>query len=128
MNDHPTKTRPNKGTPKQVSPRKGPCSVPFARSFLAALLFLNLSVAARAESLKQNPDFSSYDVPLYEQITNRIKAKVLSRLGDGRSTRDRYFIIPFAYQNRGNDPRYSHSFLSVIRILPDDKQTKLTRS
>jgi hypothetical protein len=39
---------------------------------------------------------------------------------------DRYFIIPFAYENKGNDPAFSHSFMSVIRVLADDKQAKLT--
>lgn len=57
---------------------------------------------------------------------DRIKAKVSDRLGGGKSTHDRYFIIPFAYQNRGNDPAFSHSFISVIRVFADDKQTKLT--
>ncbi len=89
---------------------------------LAYVLFLGLSCIALAEEL----DFSSYDVPLYEQITNRIKAKVLARLGEGRNTQDRYFIIPFAYENKGNDPEFSHSFMSVIRVLADDKQSKLT--
>jgi hypothetical protein len=45
-------------------------------------------------------------VPLYEQITNRIKAKVMARLGDEPNTRDRYFIIPFAYENKENDPSF----------------------
>ena len=40
--------------------------------------------------------------------------------------RDRYFIIPFAYQDRGNHPEHSHSFLSVVRVFADDKQPKLT--
>ncbi|MBA3609604.1 MAG: hypothetical protein H0W43_14045, partial [Chthoniobacterales bacterium] len=57
-------------------------------------------------------DFSNYDLPLYGQIVERIKAKVLDRLGEGPNMRDRYFIIPFAYQNRGNDPAFSHSFIS----------------
>ena len=96
------KTKPNKDMPNQAPARTGPRSVSFTGTFLAAILFLSLSLAARADSPKQNLDFSNYDVPLYEQITNRIKAKILARLGDGRSTRDRYFIIPFAYQNKGN--------------------------
>jgi hypothetical protein len=65
-------------------------------------------------------------VPLYEQIVNRIKAKISNRLGEGRNTRDRYFIIPFAYENDGNDPEFSHSFMSVIRVFADDKQPRLT--
>ena len=35
-----------------------------------------------------------------EQIVNRIKAKVAARLGEGVNTQDRYFIVPFAYQNK----------------------------
>ncbi|MGV3531364.1 MAG: hypothetical protein ACO1QR_03270 [Chthoniobacteraceae bacterium] len=72
------------------------------------------------------PDFSNYDVPLHEQITNRIKSKVAARIGEGRNLHDRYFIIPFAYENRGNDPRFSHTFISVIRVLADNRQTRLT--
>jgi hypothetical protein len=71
-------------------------------------------------------DFSNYDVPLNTQIVDRIKARVSVRLGEGSNTRDRYFIIPFAYEDRGNHPEHSHSFLSVIRVLADDKQPKLT--
>lgn len=90
------------------------------------LLLLSLVVAAPAAESRPNPDFSNYDVPLYEQITNQIKAKVMARLGEGTNTHDRFFIIPFAYENDGNDPELSHSFQSVIRVLADDKQPKLT--
>jgi hypothetical protein len=93
---------------------------------LTCLLLLGLAAIAEAAELKPNPDFSNYDVPLQEQITNHIKDKVMARLGEGRNTHDRYFIIPFAYENDGNDPEYSHSFLSVIRVLADDQQPKLT--
>lgn len=71
-------------------------------------------------------DFSKYDVPLYTQIVDRIKTKIAARLGEGTLTRERYFIIPFAYQDRGNHPEFSHSFISVIRVFPDNKQPKLT--
>ena len=54
-----------------------------------------------------------------------MKAKVSARLGEGSNTRERYFIIPFAYQNRGNHPGFSHS-LSVIRVFADNKKPKLT--
>jgi hypothetical protein len=47
-------------------------------------------------------------------------------LGEGRNPRDRYFIIPFGYENDGNDPVYSHSFLSVIRVFADGRQPKRT--
>jgi hypothetical protein len=95
-------------------------------SFIGGLVFLSSTCAARADWLKPNVDFSHYDVPLQEQITNDIKEKVHARLGDGKNTRDRFFIIPFAFENRGNAPEYSHSFLSVIRVLADDKQASLT--
>ena len=93
----------------------------FGRLFvLSALLFAAQTAPAWAV------DFSSYDVPLYTQIVNRIKAKASARLGEGTNARDRYFIIPFAYEDKGNHPESSHSFISVIRVFADDKQPKLT--
>jgi hypothetical protein len=89
-------------------------------------LFAFFFAANIAQAVPGAVDFSNYDVPLYEQIVNRIKAKVSARLGESRSTHDRYFIIPFAYQDRGNHPENSHSFISVIRVLADNKQSKLT--
>jgi hypothetical protein len=86
-----------------------------------ALLF-SPCVPVRARLLKADVDFSNYDVPLYEQIVNRIKAKVAARLGEGVNTRDRYFIVPFAYQDRWIKPQLSHSFISVIRVLADGEQ------
>ncbi len=95
--------------------------------FMAGVLFLAMSFVAQAGWFdKPDADFGNYDVPLYKQITNHIKVKILARLGEGRNLRDRYFIIPFAYENKGNDPAYSHSFMTVIRVLPDNKQAKLT--
>src|SRR4029078_4643425 len=79
-----------------------------------------------APAASRTVDFSNYDVPLYTQVVNRIKAKVSARLGEGTNTRDRYFIIPFAYEDKGNHPEFSHSFISVIRVFADDKQPKLT--
>jgi len=70
-------------------------------------------------------DFSHYDQPLTAQVTDRIKAKVTARLGEGKNLQDRYFIIPFAYENKGNDPAFSHSFLSVIRVFADGRQPTL---
>jgi hypothetical protein len=94
---------------------------------LRTLVFLlALPIVAQAGSPQQGVDFSNYDVPLYTQITDHIKAKVAARLGEGKNTRDRYFIIPFAYQDRGNHPEHSHSFISVIRVLADNKQANLT--
>ncbi len=93
--------------------------------FWRVLVFL-FALPLVAQAGVKRVDFSHYDEPLYAQIVERIKAKILARLGEGRNTRDRYFIIPFAYQNRGNDPAYSHSFISVIRVLADEEQPKLT--
>ncbi|HEY1084899.1 MAG TPA: hypothetical protein VGE29_21725, partial [Prosthecobacter sp.] len=91
-----------------------------------SVLFLMLAAVAQAGILDRKPDYANYEVPLHEQIVNRIKDGILERLGNGKNTRDRYFIVPFAYQNQGNDPAFSHSFMSVIRVLPDHKQTHLT--
>jgi hypothetical protein len=90
--------------------------------FRIFLLLLWYPLVAQAGDV----DFSNYDVPLYTQIVDRIKAKIAPRLGDGPLTRERYFIIPFAYQDRGNHPEFSHSFISVIRVFADNKQRKLT--
>ncbi len=95
-------------------------------SFRAVVLLLVWPLVAQARLIQRDVDFSNYDLPLYTQIVNRIKAKVSVRLGEGRNTHDRYFVIPFAYQNDDNDPEFSHSFISVIRVLPDNKQSRLT--
>ena len=92
---------------------------------MCALLF-TLCIPVQGGLLKADVDFSNYDVPLFEQIVNRIKAKVEARLGEGVNTQDRYFIVPFAYQRRWNNPQFSHSFISVIRVLADGKQPSLT--
>src|SRR5256886_2157443 len=87
------------------------------------LLLLGLPLVAQAGDV----DFSNYDVPLYAQIVDRIKAKIAPRLGEGALTHERYFIIPFAYQDRGNHPEFSHSFITVIRVFAsNNKQQKLT--
>ncbi len=89
-----------------------------------ALLF-SPCVPVQAGLLKADVEFTNYDAPLYEQIVNRIKAKVAARLGEGVNRHDRYFTIPFAYQNYWNNPKFSHSFISVIRVLADGKQPSL---
>lgn len=96
-------------------------------AFRTLVLFLGLSLVAQAGLIKPDVDFTNYDKPLYGQIVDRIKAKVLARLGEGKNTHDRYFIIPFAYENDGNDPEYSHSFMTVIRVLADGKQARLNQ-
>jgi hypothetical protein len=88
-------------------------------ALLAGLFF----VAGSAEG---QVDFSNYDVPLYQQIVDRIKTNIAPRLGGGALTSDRYFMIPFAYQDKGNHPEMSHSFISVIRVFADAKQSKGT--
>src|SRR6266436_529284 len=90
----------------------------FFRTFI--LLFA-LPIVAQADV-----DFSNYDKPLYTQIVDRIKAKVSARLGEGSNTRERYFMIPFAYQDKGNHPEFSHSFISVIRVFATNKEGTLT--
>lgn len=90
------------------------------------VLFLATLWIVQAAELKADVDFSNYDRPLYEQVVSRIKDKVSQRLGEGPNRHDRYFIVPFAYQNKGNDPEYSHSFISVIRVFSDRKQPRLT--
>jgi hypothetical protein len=94
--------------------------------FRIFILLFTFPIVAQAGLLKQDVDFSDYDVPLYDQIVNRIKAKIAPQLGEGPLKRERYFIIPFAYQDRGNHPEFSHSFVSVIRVFADNKQPKLT--
>jgi hypothetical protein len=81
------------------------------------VLVLGAWVPVEGGCLKPDVNYSNYNTPLYDQILDRIKAKVLARLQEGNSRIDRYFFIPFAYQNRGNDPEFSHSFLSVIHVL-----------
>jgi hypothetical protein len=92
---------------------------------MSALLF-SPSVQAQAGLLKPDIDYSNYDVPLWDQVVNRIKAKVSARLGEGENTRDRYFIVPFAYQHQWNKPALAHSFISVIRVFADNKQPHFT--
>ncbi|PYJ18245.1 MAG: hypothetical protein DME94_02145 [Verrucomicrobia bacterium] len=91
--------------------------------FRILLLLLGFPLVAQAGDV----DFSNYDLPLYTQIVDTIKAKIAPRLGEGTLTRERYFIIPFAYQDRGNHPEFSHSFITVIRVFADNKQPNLTR-
>ena len=90
------------------------------------ILVVILPWLARADVVERNVDFSNYGKPLYTQVVDRIKAKILARLGKSPNLRDRYFIIPFAYQNHKNEPEFSHSFITVIRVFADNKPAKLT--
>src|SRR6516162_312274 len=92
---------------------------------MSALLF-SPCVQAQAGLLKPDIDYSNYDVPLWDQVVNRIKAKVSARLGEGENTKDRYFIVPFAYQHQSNQPARAHSFITVIRVFADNKQPHFT--
>src|SRR5260221_7897121 len=98
---------------------------PLASWIVYYALFFSLCVSVGAGLLKADVDVSNYDTPLFQQIVNRIKAKVAARLGEGVNTQDRYFIVPFAFQKRWNNPQFSHSFISVIRVLGDGKQPSL---
>jgi len=98
-----------------------------ARCVAAGASLFSLSVSVHAGLLKPDVDYSNYQKPLLEQMVNRIKAKISARLGTKENRRDRYFIIPFAYQNFGNKPDFSHSFISVVRVFPDQKQPQYTQ-
>src|SRR5258708_5499557 len=99
---------------------------PLASWVATCALVFSPCVPVHAGLLKSDVDFSNYNAPLVQQIVNRIKAKVTARLGKGPNREHRYFIVPFAYQDQGNNPEFAHSFLSVIRVLADGKQPSLT--
>src|SRR5258708_8166764 len=121
-NDGQWRLPSGRGVQRKISRRVKPLAGWVAT---CALLF-SPCVPVRAELLKGDVDFSNYDAPLSQQIVNRIKAKVAARLGEGVNTQDRYFIVPFAYQDKRNNPEFAHSFMSVIRVLGDGKQPSLT--
>lgn len=91
--------------------------------FATARLVLWLATAtAFVEHGVAAPDelnFAHADVPLHEQVLERIREKIAAKLGKERLTHDRYFIVPFAYQNPGNNPESSHSFMAAIRVFPE---------
>src|ERR1700748_1823988 len=78
------------------------------------LLLWALPLAAAAG---KDVDFSKYDVPLYDQVVGKIRADIAPRLGKGPLKQERYFMIPFAYEDKGNHPEMSHSFITVIRVF-----------
>src|SRR6201987_2843308 len=110
-----------RGVQRKISRRVKPLAGWVA---MCALLF-SLCIPGQGGLVKADVDFANYDTPLFEQIVNRIKAKVAARLGAGVNTEDRYFIVPFASQRRWNNPQFSHSFISVIRVLGDGKHPSL---
>ena len=98
----------------------------WAAGFIGCVVLPTSCTTDSVSSKSRTVDFSHDSQPLTEQVTERIQASVYARLGKGRSSRDRYFIIPFAYENQGNEPGFSHSFISVIRVLADGSYSKLT--
>jgi hypothetical protein len=114
--------RPGSGTQRKIGRR----IKPLASWVLTCALFFCPCIPVRAGWLKPDVDYSNSDTPLFQQIVNRIKDKVAARLGQGVNTQDRYFIVPFAFQKRWNHARFAHSFISVIRVLGDEKQPRLT--
>ena len=111
----------SRGVQRRISRR----AKPLASWIVYYALLFSLCVSVGAGLLKADVAFSNYDTPLFQQIVNRIKDKVEARLGEGVNTQDRYFIVPFAFQKRWNNPQFSHSFISVIRVLGDGKQPSL---
>jgi len=107
---------------KNIDERLVRRALTIARLVLMSVLLLSPCVQTQAGLFKPDVNYSNYDVPLYDQVVNRIKAKVEARLGEGDNNVDRYFIVPFAYQHRGNNPAIAHSFISVIRVFADNKQ------
>src|SRR5712672_4066329 len=66
---------------------------PLASWVATCALLFSPCVPVHAGLLKGDVEFSNYDAPLFQQIVNRIKAKVAARLGEGVNTQDRYFIV-----------------------------------
>src|SRR3984957_14017808 len=52
-----------------------------------ALLF-SPCIPVHGGLLKADVDFSNYEVPLFDQIVNRIKANISARLGEGENKQD----------------------------------------
>ena len=99
---------------------------PRLTSVLRAMIVgvLTLCGALHSGWAKDELDRSTAETPLYKQIVGRIQAKVSAKLVKEPLTQDRFFIIPFAYENRGNDPEFSHTFLTVIRVFAHGRQRK----
>ena len=99
----------------------------FAGSCLAAILFLSSCAVTPTGS---NPAALPISPTTTCRSTNRSLTESergsSTRLGEGQNMRDRYFMVPFAFENRGHDPESTHSFITVVRVLADDKQPKLT--
>src|ERR1700682_2281625 len=59
---------------------------PLASWVATCALLFSPCVPVHGGLRKGDVDFSNYDVPLFEQIVNRIKAEVAARLGEGENT------------------------------------------
>jgi hypothetical protein len=79
-----------------------------------------------AAAAKEDVDFANYEMPLYDQVVGRIRADLAPRLGKGPLQEERYFMIPFAYQDKENNPEMSHSFITMIRVFATEKTTETT--
>jgi hypothetical protein len=101
-------------------------SKPLASWVATWALLLSPCAPLHGGLLRVDVNFSNYDAPLYRQIVNRVKDKVAARLREGVNRQDRYFIVPFAYQDKWNDPEFAHSFISVIRVLAEGKEPTFT--
>jgi len=100
-----------------------PLSKAASPAWLHGLLIIVLCLVAFAgPAAAKELTFSAYDTPLYDQIVQRIRDHITDRLQSGGSRSDRYFMVPFAYQNRRNNPEFSHSFITVVRVLATGKQ------
>src|SRR3954463_3539144 len=97
-----------------------------AVTFRILLLILGFALLPQAGFAEGDVNFSNYETPLYKQIVDTIKARIAPRLGAKPLTTERYFMIPFAYQDDGNHPEFSHSFISVIRVFADTKEANET--
>ena len=97
-------------------------SMPFR---IFALIFA-IALVPQAGFADEDVNFTNYEVPLYKQIVDTIKARIAPRLGNKPLTTERYFMIPFAYQDDGNHPEFSHSFITVIRVFADTKEPEET--
>ncbi|HSI12685.1 MAG TPA: hypothetical protein VK961_11610 [Chthoniobacter sp.] len=98
-----------------------------ATILIACVLLLHSSFPARAAEEKRSVDYSHYDEPLFDQIVDHIRVKVAARLADRKLTNDRYFIIPYAYEDKDVRPELSHSFMTVIRVFAHGKGASVTR-
>ncbi len=108
---HIISKQPRNPTHEKSHPHR--CSIVSSAGLFAAGILLLASCATEPIGTgKSEADYSNYDEPLHDQVVDHIEAKVMPAW-EGRNDHDRYFIIPFAYQNSRNDPAFSHSFLSV---------------